>query len=258
MNLAKKTFIYFLIFTAPLAIIICGEILVKYTFPSLESDFLKTAFYGGLGVILFAAIYLLNAYAIQLLKLKPVFWGNGVSLLWGLGIGVLVSLVSGVGVGILNGYSLHLSKLFLNFDIKVIGNLYPALTEEVYFRGGVVHVVAQALGQTFGLASGSIPFGVIHIVGAFFGKTVSIAQIVGISLAGLMLSLMYLRFGLLGAISSHLMWNTFVAGWQKVYAVEDENIVSYIEGSWITCCILVVVCVFLYWSRPKKDLSQVF
>jgi membrane protease YdiL (CAAX protease family) len=242
---------YFLIFILPIVLIVLGEVFFKYAFSSIQSHFIKSIVYGSMGIVLFLAICLTSTYAIQVLKLKPIFWGNGSSFVWGIITGVLISLVSGVGFGVLNGYSLQLKSLFLNFDTKLIANLYPALTEEAYFRGGIVNLLTQSFGQTIGLAAGSVPFGVIHIIGIFFGKTITIAQILGISLAGLMLSLMYLRFGLMGAVSCHLMWNAFVPGWAKVYGLENKNTVGLIEGSWLTCSILLIVSIVLYCSLPR-------
>ena len=121
------------------------------------------------------------------------------------------------------------------------------MTEEVYFRDGIVNFFTQTFSTNIGIIAGSLPFGLLHILGSFFGKTITLASIFGISLAGLMLSLMYLRFGLLGSMSCHLMWNALVLGWEKVYGAETKNIADQIEGSWITCLIFVAVCICLYY-----------
>ncbi len=243
---------YGLIFVFPIVAIVLGEVITKYATASWQSYFVKSVIYGGIGIILFTVICRTNSYAFKVLNLKPIFWGNSYSLFWGIGIGVLISVAAGAGYGISNGFSFQFNKLFLDFGSKLIGNLYPALTEEAYFRSGIVNMLSQMFGQTFGLASGSVPFGVIHVIGVFFGKTITFAQILGISLAGLMLSLVYLRFGLIGAASCHLMWNAFIPGWAKVYGAESKNMVSLIEGSWITCSLLLVACLFLYFSLPKS------
>ena len=121
---------YFFIFILPIVVIVLGEVFFKYAFSSIQSHFIKSIVYGGMGIILFLAICLTNTYALRVLNLKPTFWGNGSSFVWGILIGVLISLMSGVGFGILNGYSFQFRSLFLNFNTQLIGNLYPALTEE--------------------------------------------------------------------------------------------------------------------------------
>lgn len=251
-----KTLSYLLILLFPIALIVFGEVLAKFALTHVESQRIKVFLYGSIGLSLSALIFMSNAYALKSLNKEPMLVGGISSFFWGAVIGVAVSFIAGIGFGVLNGHSLNMSNLFLGFDMKLIGNIYPAATEELYFRGGVVHFFTQTFGLPTGLISGSIPFGIIHIIGSFFGKTVTLSQILGITLAGLMLSLLYLRFGLLGAFSCHLMWNAITPGWAKAFNIEDKNFVSSLEGSWITCAILLVVSAALILSLffQKRDL----
>jgi hypothetical protein len=128
--------------------------------------------------------------------------------------------------------------------------------EEIVFRAGIVHSTFQLFGQAAGLASGSIPFGILHLAGLLFGQSVTTAQIFGISLAGLMLSLMYFRFGILGASATHLTWNALIGGWLNVYGLTDRaGVTSALEGSWVTCAVLTLACAALYATSFKKDLK---
>ena len=76
----QKKLVCFLIFIFPLIVIILGELGFKSTFLAIESHFVNSAIYGGLGVLLFAVIYRANVYALNLLNLKPMFFGNRYSL----------------------------------------------------------------------------------------------------------------------------------------------------------------------------------
>jgi len=136
---------YLLLLVFPILLIIAGEFFVKFAVSSVESQKIKVIVYGGIGIFLSVLIFIANTHALKGLNVQPMLIGDPRSLAWGFAIGIIVSLASGIGFGILNGHTLNLSNLFFNFDTKIVGNLYPALTEEIYFRGGVVHLLTQKL-----------------------------------------------------------------------------------------------------------------
>ncbi len=140
---------------------------------------------------------------------------------------------------------MNLGQLSSDLPLHILANVFSSVNEEVVFRGGIVHATTQIWGLAAGLGAGSLPFGILHLVGILFGQSVSVSQMLGISLAGLMLSLVYFRFGLLGAVACHLAWNSFVQGWMAVYGIGGNEAVSAFEGSWVTCVVLIVSCAAL-------------
>ena len=119
-------------------------------------------------------------------------------------------------------------------DIKMFANVFPAAIEEAAFRGGVVHFLNILFGKGAALLGGSIPFGLVHLVGRLFGRQVNRAQVVGVSLAGLVLSLLYLHAGLLSAIGFHWTWNVACVHRVLIFSLPQENGVELIESHWTT------------------------
>lgn len=217
----------------------------------MEPGLIRTAVYAGPTLIIALAISFLIRRSQFALNIAPFKWGKPSNLLWGMLIGLMISTASGIGFGLSQGYPLQMENLFNNFFSNALRQASPALVEEIVFRAGIVHSTLQLFGNIAGLASGSVPFGILHLAGLLFGQSVTAAQIFGISLAGLMLSLMYLRFGILGAFGTHLVWNALVRGWLDVYGVTDRAVVSDLEGSWVTCLILAAVSIFLFSSGKR-------
>ena len=116
-----------------------------------------------------------------------------------------------------------------------------------------MHFASVYWGSMWGVAAGSIPFGLIHIFGMFFGNPVTLQQVVGVSIAGGLLSLLYLRFGLISAIGCHWMWNSLCTQWVKVLGIPKQGGVQYIEGAWTTSIILgILYLLLLFFSRPTN------
>lgn len=176
---------------------------------------------------------------------------------WGLGIGLtfgfLASLLSGLAFSWTSGHHVDFSQFSDNLGLKALGNIFPAVVEETAFRGGVVHFVSTLFSPSLGLAAGSIPFGVIHFFGVLFGNPVTIQHALGVSMAGLLLSLLYLRFGLASAFGCHWFWNTLCGSWVKALALPQSGGVQTFEGAWTTIIVLFALS-FALWntSRPAS------
>ncbi len=245
---------YGLTFIVPLFLMIAAALLLNKIGQSIHNKFLSAALLGFLGLALSIIIYFTIRYFQINRGLQPLVVGNFPNLLIGLSIGVAVSVISGIGYGLANGYSFKFDNLLIGLHINTLMNIFPALCEEIIFRGGLVHIVIQHAGNFWGLAAGSIPFGVLHIIGVLFGQTVTFAQIIGITAAGLMLSLVYVNFGIMGSFACHLVWNSLVGSWIKVYGIESKGAVSALEGSWVTIIVLLSTSflLFVLWrSNPK-------
>jgi hypothetical protein len=236
-----------------------GSLLQWFT-QKMDPGFIRTAVYAGFSFVIAMAISIMVRRTQLSLKIAPFLWGKPSSLFWGLAIGLTISAVSGIGFGLTQGHQFLWENLSNNLPMNVLGQSSPALIEEIVFRAGIVHSTLYLFGKAAGLASGSAPFGILHLAGLLFGQSVTTMQILGISLAGLMLTFVYFRFGILGAFATHLTWNALVGGWIKVYGVTDRAAaVSALEGSWITCLVLAVTCIALHISpiRQANDESEI-
>jgi membrane protease YdiL (CAAX protease family) len=236
------------IFILPILLIIMGEYFSLFSLKNISNYRLKVSLYACIGLVISVIILSINSLEFKKLNVPAMVIGDFTSFIWGLIFGLTISLSSGVIYGLINHHPMRMGKLFNNFDTKLLSNLYPAFTEEIYFRGGIVHLISHLFHSNWGLVIGSVPFGVIHVIRVLFGKKVTFSQILGISLAGLMLSLMYFRFGLIAAIVSHLMWNAIVLGWGQVYQIDNKHLENNIEGSWSTCLILFIASLTLFIS----------
>lgn len=222
----------------PVAVLIASDILLSSAVKKISSRPLRLFIYAGLGVSVSLGIYaaiksMSNQMGFPLPKV-----GNALDALTGLLIGIIVSLSCGVLFGLRHKYHLKIRKLFTGIQLRILGNTFAALGEEVVFRAGVVHFTAHFIGPIWGLLAGSAPFGLLHLLGSFFGQKRNASQILGITLAGFMLTLVYLNFGVIAAFICHLVWNSTVDGWAQAYDTNSKETTNDIEGSWLTCAIL--------------------
>jgi membrane protease YdiL (CAAX protease family) len=254
----RKALHHSALYVFPFLIMLAGGFALQLLTQKIDPGFFRTSLYAGLSLVIAMGISWIVRRSQTELKMTPFSWGKSSSLLWGLLIGLMISAASGIGFGISQGYSLHWQNLSNGLSMNVLRHASPALMEEIVFRAGIVHSTLLLFGKAAGLASGSVPFAILHLVGLLFGQSVTAAQIFGISLAGLMLSLMYLRFGILGAFATHLTWNALVGGWINAYGLADKGVaVSALEGSWITCLVLALACTVLYISTIRTEESNI-
>ena len=236
---------------APVALFIASDILLSLAVKKISSRPLRLCIYAALGFLISLGIYV----AIQIISQQMNFplpkVGNALEALTGLSTGIIVSLSCGISFGLRHKYPLKIHKLFAGIQSRILGSTFAALGEEVVFRAGIVHFTVHFFGPMWGLLAGSIPFGFLHLLGNFFGQKRKASQIFGITLAGLMLTLVYLNFGLIAAFLCHLVWNSTVDGWAQVYGTSSKETTNDIEGSWLTCAVLIktsLVLLALYFS----------
>lgn len=248
-----KFFHYLTLYIFPFLGMLMGGFALQQLTKNMDSGLIRSAVYTGFSFIIALGISAAIRRSQTELKMSPFIWGKPSSLLWGLAIGLLISAAAGIAFGTLNGYPFHWENLFKDLPMTTLRQASPALMEEIVFRAGIVHSTLLLFGKAIGLASGSVPFGILHLAGFLFGQSVTATQIMGISFAGLMLSLMYFRFGILGAFATHLTWNALVGGWINVYGLTDSGAaVSALEGSWVTCVVLSVACAALLVFKDQE------
>ncbi|MBI5630080.1 MAG: CPBP family intramembrane metalloprotease [Elusimicrobia bacterium] len=230
-----------------LACTVFGELLVKRLGRNIGTTLILTC----LGVLLSGSfLRVLRGFAERTSTPRPrlgSFWGLGV----GLAFGLLASLLSGLAFSWALGHHVDYSQFSDNFGLKALGNIFPAAVEETAFRAGVVHFVSAFFSPSLGLAAGSVPFGVIHFFGMLFGNPATIQHALGVSVAGLLLSLLYLRFGITAAVGCHWLWNTLCGSWVKALELPKSGGVQIFEGAWTTIIVLSALS-FALWktSRP--------
>jgi membrane protease YdiL (CAAX protease family) len=203
----------------------------------------------GVSVVAFGGILVAFclSYAIEALCLtagvpQPNF-GMLAGLAKGAAIGLSVSLVAGFSFQLVAAHQSAWSKLIDDLHLPMLLHVFPAANEEVTFRYGIVHAVGAMFGTKYSLLAGSVPFGLLHFLGRLFGNPANLQQVLGASLGGLLLSIIYVRYGgLLACVACHWIWNTMGEQWVKVYALNPKLGASTFEGAWTTAAVLVVAC----------------
>jgi len=167
----------------------------------------------------------------------------------GLGVGLGTGLILSVSCGLLFHHqygTASAAPIAASLDpSRALRNIGPALLEEASMRAGVVYLLNGLNGAWAGLAGGSIPFGLLHLFGRLFGNPVDFAHVIGTTASGLLLSILYLRFGFWAAFGCHWVWNSLAVTWVRYAGVELPGGVQEFEGSVGTVLLLILACLCL-------------
>lgn len=240
-----------LLLLVPPVLLIGANILLSQVTLSLPAE-IRAWLRGLVGLVLSYGLFHLVKEMVARAQLSLVVLGAWRVLGLGLLCGVILSFACGLVFGwtsspatpdwTLLGYELHR---------RFLGNILPAFGEEIAFRATFVHLFAQISGLFGSLLSGSLPFGLLHLLGRLLGEPVDLQQIVGVSLGGLLLSALYLRFGLFAAIGCHWAWNAFASQWVRVYGLSLESGINEFEGASSTILVLLVANLLLILGLRK-------
>lgn len=142
----------------------------------------------------------------------------------------------------------HFESFVFNkvFD-QILFQIRPAIIEEVGFRYGIAGLIFAFFGLVPALVAGSIPFGILHMLNFLSGDPIYWEYIIGTTVAGLFLTLVFLRHGLVAAILAHYTWNVLASTSAEILRIPQEKI----EAGYPTLIILAVVSVWLFWSNQK-------
>lgn len=251
MNPKLRLFHHLNIYIFTFILLIIGGSIANFATQSLPKTTLRYALLAMFGLVTGFVVYKSIQWSLAALNKKPMAMGNAKTFLLGIFTGIAISIVCGLGFGWYYGYHIDTSQLnYIHYS--TLSNISPAVVEELVFRAGIVNLVAQVAGTFAGLAAGSVPFGVIHFISIFFGQIVTVSQVVGATVAGLMLSLVYLRWGLLAAIGIHWAWNSLSWMWVKGYGLGNDGMSAF-EGSWVTIIVLGLACAFLLRINRPAD-----
>lgn len=249
----KKT----LYFVMPVFTLVLGNILVfSFLLPRFESREAKALVGASFGLGLFIILLKMVSWLARYAGIsQPRLGGLNASVV-GLVVGLGVSLASGTLFQEVNQRSFDQQIFFQKLSLSMLIAVSPATVEEATFRYGVVHGTAVLAGPVWAGVAGSIPFAFGHLIDLAFGRTISAAQIWGIVLAGLLLSVLYLQFGLLAAIGCHWVWNSLASPWVYGLSLPVSSGISDFEGAWTTDFVLLIaITILVAWgSKSKRDL----
>lgn len=140
---------------------------------------------------------------------KGIFWGNKLKL--GLKLGAaLISTVFVLelltGWVIVTGFEINRNLLLYSLALQIL----VAFSEEIAFRGYILKNLIDEKGVKYGIIINSLMFSALHIPSFGFYKIDiqnGIIAFIVIVLISIIMSIVYLRHGLLAAIGFHLAWN---------------------------------------------------
>ncbi len=233
----------------PIILIVVWGVALQITLGKMEAGFLRSFLAAGTGIIFSIFLVKVVIKLFEKNKLQKPLIGNLRGFFIGLFVGITVSAFSGFLFQLVFSQSPDLSHFFSNYFNRLLGNITPAATEEIAFRFSLVHMISSLYNPAAAMLAGSVPFGLIHLIGRFFGQEVGPMHVIAVSLAGLLLSLVYLRYGLLAAIGCHLMWNSLSIQWVEAYALDLKSGSIKFESASTTIAVLIVVNIFLFLSQ---------
>lgn len=117
------------------------------------------------------------------------------------------SLVLIISVILMNDKASILQELSIR---KFLVAASPAFIEETVFRGVYLDYLAKRLGSLWGVIIVSSLFSFLHLLNILVGQTVMVPFLINAFFVGILLSVIYLRFGLLSAMVLHLLSNAIV------------------------------------------------
>jgi membrane protease YdiL (CAAX protease family) len=238
-----------------LALTIAMELLVS----ELNSIWLKSIVASAFGVVGFVIIIMAVSRIAARLQIPPPVIAGWRSAATGLAVGLLLSITCGLVFYCTHGESTTTSIFTTIQPWSFLRNLGPAFIEEASMRAGVVHLLNGMHGAWAGLAGGSIPFGLLHIFGRLFGNPVGISLVIGTTASGLLLSILYLRFGFWAAFSCHWIWNSLARAWVVYAGITAQDGIQQFEGATATIILLIVACLCLFaigdkrWRQPQSE-----
>lgn len=246
-------------FIAPLAVLATSNSLIYLLVISrTESLEIKIGVSAFLGVLLFVGLIKLISFLARKAALPPSPWNSFRSVWVGIGIGFVVSGLSGYLYAQTQSKIINWSTFLTQLPSSSVASIGPATVEEAVFRYGIVHGTTYLSGSILGCTLGSVPFGLLHLINKLMGQNISLEYIIGVTLAGLLLSLLFIKHGLWAAIGCHWIWNSLANPWIKAMNLNKTSGMSDFEGAFTTNAVLLLtifaVIAFNYISdKSRRD-----
>ena len=236
----------------PFILFVFFTFLVEITLKPLHMGMEMFAFITAvIGLLCGLIIYYIIIVTTKKINILPPLFGKIYFLFIGGGLGLLSSLLCGTLF-----FFVHKPQISPFFNVghlllQILGNLFPAIVEEMGVRGGLVNVLSATVNNTVGILGGSLFFGFIHLVGRFFGNPVNLSHVLGYSIGGLLLTLIYMRYGLFCAVGWHCIWNALLNTWTKTFNLGFGGTQNF-ETTWTTSLILCIISVPLLYVVLKQ------
>ena len=216
-----------------------------FLFKPIQDSLIKASCNAVFGILVFIGLIFLIRRLADFAEIKQPQVGSFRMLIVGLVAGAILSCAAAVSFSQINHKPIEPSGFFEVIRTSSIAHIPYAVTEEAVFRFGIVGGVTNLSGMWPGILAGSVPFGVLHLINLLFGTPVDFQQIIGITVAGIFLSLLYLRFGLWAPIGCHYIWNALLVFWIASMDMDKAAGVVALEGAWSTSLILSIMALLL-------------
>lgn len=229
MKIATKIIICFVIFVATILTLLASNYLERL---SMDWRPYTAAVVGAVfSLILYSIIrFIQDKYQIQQ---KLFFTPHS---LWGAIISLSIFLISSLFI---SASDQHGDVTASMIGRQMLFQLRPALIEEIGFRYGIVALAGFFFGGPAGLIAGTIPFGILHLLNFNSGAGIQWDYIIGTSVAGFYLSVVFLKMNLGAAILAHYSWNVLASVFSVLWQIPQERI----EGAWSTLILLMIFSV---------------
>jgi len=175
-----------------------------------------------------------------------VIMGDINSILIGIVVALFLLVITGFSYYFVNKPRINISIIFEGAIRRTVFNINYSVVEEIAFRGILFHSFIVYNYSTLGIYLNSILFGLMHLLNKLYGQKVEISAVIGTTAAGLLLSVLYFKWGLSAAIICHLLWNIFSGSLIKVFGLNQINGTLDFESAATTTLSLIVVSVGLY------------
>jgi membrane protease YdiL (CAAX protease family) len=247
----RRALLFLLALLGPVALLLAFTMLGEFAVP-ISPGPAAPAVYAAILLLGAVATFVFVRWTARLRHERPPVIGGVASLTIGAVVGLLVSAASGGLYYLVHRPELARPLATALRPSRFISNLGPASLEEVGFRAGVVQLLSSVWGTLAGLLGGSVPFGVLHLLGVLFGRPPSLTHVIGVSAAGWLLSLLYLQCGLLSAVACHWVWNSLASFWFRAFQLPAKTAQIQFEGAWTTDAVLLLTCAVLHLLRPTS------
>ena len=240
----------------PVILMLALTIAMEFLASATDNVWARGIVAGAIGVVgLFVILTTVRWIASRLQISAPnvTAWHN---VAIGLAVGLLLSVTCGLVFRFLHGDSATTTFFAAIHPAGFLRNLGPALIEEASMRAGVVHLLNGLYGPWVGMAGGSLPFGLLHVFGRLFGNEVGVSLVIGTTASGLLLSILYLRFGFWAAFACHWIWNSLARAWVMYAGITSQDGIQQFEGAPETVIVLVVACACLITIGDKRWLRS--
>ena len=250
MIIRKRFSPYLTIFGVLLLYIILSGLLQFLIFP-LENNSLI-----GYGLVVFVCalyasiVYYFNRFYFKKcgltppssIPLNPSFFTNVI-------IGILIAVATLYPtriVAYLNSDDLEYLYAIITLKTIVI-NLFAAVTEEIVFRGTLLNLFVKKNRKYLGLIISSVLFGALHMANVFAGQEIDFLIILNLILFGFLCGLIYLNFGIVGAVVFHFTNNILVRGFVK--SAGGSNYILFLT---------LAVCIWLLLKEIKSNSIKIY